>query len=146
MKKNLFTIMFSMLFSAAALGNGPVNEQVLKVFSESFKSATQVTWYELSDGYTVNFLQDDIRYNITYSSKGEFISSRRYYFSDKLPMYILFKVKRKFPGKSIYGVTETTDENGVEYYITLQNDKSWWMVKVTTRDFMEITEKLLKNQ
>ena len=59
-------------------------------------------------------------------------------------MYILFKVKNRFKGKSIYGVTEIADEYGVEYYIKLEDTKNWWMVKVTTRDFMEITEKLLK--
>ena len=123
----------------------PVDDSVLKIFNESFKEAREVSWSETKEFYMVNFLKDDIRYMVTYDKKGNFITARRYYFEEHLPMYILFKVKRKFPGKSIYGVTETMNDEGLEYYITLQDKKSWWLVKVSTRDFLEITNKMMKN-
>ena len=146
MKKNLLLLLPILLLFARGYAADPVNEVVLKIFQSSFKEAKEVSWFESKDQYTVHFVKDDIRYNVIYDKKGRFISSRRYYLADRLPLYILFKVKNRFTGKSIYGVTETMDDSGVTYYITLEDDKDWWVVKVTSQEFMEITSKLLKNK
>src|SRR5688572_1647427 len=135
MEKKLFLIISMLMFSIVASASVPVDDSVLKLFNESFKEAREVSWSETKAHYLVNFIKDDIRHMVTYDKKGNLISARRYYFEEKLPMYILFKIKRRFPDKAIYGVTETMNDEGIEYYITMQDRKSWWMVKVTTRDF-----------
>jgi hypothetical protein len=146
MKKNVTGLLALLMLAFSSFATDPVDEAVLKIFNESFKEAKEVSWSETKEHYIVNFLKDDIRYHVTYDRKGKFINSRRYYFQEKLPMYVLFKVKNRFKGKSIYGVTEVMDEHGVEYYIALEDSKNLWMVKVTTRDYVEITEKLLKKE
>jgi hypothetical protein len=145
MYKKLFFLIYALTLGLSAFAAVPVDDSVLRIFNESFKEAREVSWAETKEYYHVSFLKDHIRYMVTYDKKGNFVSARRYYFEEKLPMYILFKVKRKFPGKSIYGVTETMNDEGVEYFITLQDKRSWWIVKVSTRDFLEITDKMLKN-
>ena len=145
MKKTLLSVAWLLVLAVTGAAFTPVDESVLKIFNESFKEAREVNWTETNEHYQVNFVKDAIRYHVIYDKKGNFISSRRYYFEDKLPMYILFKVKRKFPGKSIYGVTETITDDVLEYHITLEDKKNWWMVKVTSQQFLEITDKMLKN-
>jgi hypothetical protein len=146
MKKNVTGLLALLMLVLGAYAADPVDEAVLKIFNESFKEAKEVSWSQTKEHYIVDFVKDDIRYHVTYDRKGKFINSRRYYFQEKLPMYVLFKVKNRFKGKSIYGVTEVMDEFGVEYYITLEDSKDWWMVKVTSRDFMEVTQKLMKSE
>jgi hypothetical protein len=143
--KRILLLMPAIMFTLIALAGTPVNEKVEKVFLQMFNGATEVSWYDAPIGcYTVYFIKDDIKYNVIYNKKGRMISSRRYYFEDKLPVYILFKLKRKYQGKSVYGVTEVMDDSGVTYHITMQDDKYWWIVKVSPDDIMEITQKLLK--
>ena len=144
--KNVTGLLALLLLVLSAYATDPVDETVLKAFNESFKEAKEVSWSETKEHYIVDFIKDDIRYHVTYDKKGKFINSRRYYSQEKLPMYLLFKVRNRFKGKSVYGVTEVMDDFGVEYYITLEDSKNWWMVKVTSRDLMEITDKLLKKQ
>lgn len=144
--KKYISLLLVFFLALTAYAAAPVDETVLKVFNESFKEAKEVSWSETKEHYMVDFVKDDIRYHVTYDRKGKFINSRRYYFQEKLPMYVLFKVKNKFQGKSIYGVTEVMDDAGVEYYIVLEDSKNWWMVKMTTHDFLEVTEKLIKNK
>jgi hypothetical protein len=144
MKKKMLALVLGFLIFGFLQANTTVNEKVLKVFNETFKEAKNVEWFQSEDHYVVNFLKDDIRYNVSYDKEGNFLNLRRYYLEDKLPMYILFKLKRKYKDKNVYGVTEVMDNNGVYYHITLEDKLSWWVVKVTSQDFMEITEKLRK--
>ena len=124
--------------------NATVNEKVLKVFNETFKEAKNIEWHQWEDHYVVNFLKDAVRHNAVYDKEGNFLSLRRYYMEDKLPISILFKLKKKYKDKHIYGVTEVMDNDGVYYHITLEDKFSWWIVKVTFHEFIEITEKLRK--
>ena len=75
---------------------------------------------------------------------GIFLSSVRYYFEKDLPLNIICKLKQKYPGKTVFGVTEMTTESEVNYYITLEDATSWMTVKTGTDGNMELVEKYKK--
>jgi RNA binding exosome subunit len=145
MKKCLFTAIFSLIFGAAVFASATeVNEKVLKTFKETFPNAAQVNWQEFSDNYIVNFMVGDIRTRINYDKEGNFISATRYYLEQNLPVNILCKLRKNFPGQKVFGVTETESETSVEYYIKLEDDKNWTTVKSDSGSNLEVVEKYKK--
>ena len=136
--KVLLLLVTALLLSSAVRAELPVNEKVLKAFNETFRDATQVNWYEAKNLYIVHFIKDAIRYNVTYDLEGKLLVSRRYYQEDRLPAQVLLKVKAHFNGKAITGVTEIFDENGLFYYIALEDQKNIWNVKLSQSEVVEV--------
>jgi len=144
MKKSLIISISMMVFSLAMYANVEVNEKVLKSFKETFPKAEQVNWQEYSDNYVVNFMELGIRERITYDKDGNFISATRYYLEENLPPNILFKVKKKYPGQKVFGVTEVETDTSVDYYIKLEDSSNWTTVKSDVSGVMEVVEKYKK--
>ena len=146
MKKKLCALLFFMFFMSYLYAGLPVNEKVLKSFNETFKQAKDVEWFVSPgmDTYLAYFKKDDIDYRITYDKDGRFLYSIRYYKEDNLPMYILFKLRDKYKGRSIYGVTEVINDGGIYYNIVMEDKANWWIVKITSNEFMQVTQKLRK--
>jgi hypothetical protein len=143
--KSLLLLLTGLLWWSYSMANVPVNEKVLKAFNETFKDVRDVNWHETGNQYMVYFIKDDIRYNVTYDKDGKFLGSKRYYYEDRLPMQIVLRIKKRFRDKSISSVTEILDENGLYYFISLEDDKALWILKVNNNDFMEVTKRWRKN-
>lgn len=136
-----------MLLGSATIfaGTPPeVNQKVLKAFEETFKDPQNVTWHEFTNFYEVDFNQEDIKTEVRYDSEGNIIGTTRYYFEKQLPPHIISKLKKKYPERSVYGVTEIYTESDLTYYITMQDDKNWFTVKANPLGFLEQTEKFKK--
>jgi hypothetical protein len=145
MKKNIiFSVCLLALCTMGFAGSPSVNEKVLKSFNETFPHAQQVSWQEFSDNYIVNFKEGEVRSRVTYDLDGNFVSATRYYFEQNLPINILCKLKNKYSGRKIYGVTEIETETSVEYYIKLEDDNFWTTIKSDSGSNFEMVEKLRK--
>jgi len=144
--KKIIAFFYPMLVGLHSLGFGTknVNEKVLQIFKESFPSAKEVVWKESGDSYTVYFLEDSIRTRITYDKDGGFINSMRYYREHNLPYYLLASLKRKFPEKKIFGITEVAIEDEIEYYVKLEDAKVWLTVKLDSEGHLSLIEKYRK--
>jgi len=124
MKKIFFAL--ALLVSAASFATSPeVDEQVSKQFKETFPAAIEVKWYDYETFYEVVFKNNDILCRVKYDLKGNIISTRRDYHEKDLSLFIIAKVKEKYAGKKIFGVTEITSSEGVTYNIVLEDDKNW---------------------
>ena len=121
-----------------------VNEKVLKAFKETFTNPEEVVWREFDTYYEVNFKLTEIRTRIRYDVEGNVLGTTRYYFEQTLPPHILTKIKKKYSGKSIFGVTEVSSEYDIEYYIVLEDDKNWTTVRSNSVGSMEVHEKFKK--
>ena len=143
MKKTFTTFACLFILAAACFANMP-NEKVLKTFQATFLAPREVKWYDHTDYYEVNFIQGDIHSNVKYDLDGNFICSTRYYKEQQLPTNILCKLKKKYPGKNIFGVTEITSSEQVSYYVKLEDGKNWITVKVSGNGQMELFEKFRK--
>ena len=121
-----------------------VNERVLQTFKENFPDAEQVIWKEYPETYVVNFVEDGIRSSIIYEKDGGFISSTRYYQEKNLPYYLLVNVRKKYPGKKVYGVTEISTISGIEYFLKMEDANIWITVKVDSEGNLTLVEKYKK--
>ncbi|HEY2720205.1 MAG TPA: hypothetical protein VGI82_00685 [Chitinophagaceae bacterium] len=145
MKKLIFAIALLMGSTAMFAGTPPeVNQKVLKAFQETFKDPQNVAWHEFTNYYEVDFNQDDIKTEVRYDGEGNIIGTTRYYFEKQLPPHIISKLKKKYPDRSVFGVTEIYSESDLTYYITMEDDKNWFTVKASPLGSLEQTEKFKK--
>ena len=128
--KKLLTILCAVLIGASAFAAPDPNEKVLKSFKETFANAEEVKWLEYDNYYTVSFVSNGIRAKVNYDKEGNMLGSTRYYDPSKLPLNVLNKVKKAYPKKTLFGVTEITSNNEVNYYIKMECEKYWTTIKV----------------
>lgn len=138
--KSIFVLFTSLLIG----GGGIVNEQLLRAFNEQFPKAQQVAWKESVDNYAVDFVEDGVRSHIVYRKDGAFISSIRYYQERTLPYYLLNVLKKRYTGKTIFSVTETSTVSGIEYFVKLEDSRVWLTVRIDSEGNPEVVEKYRK--
>jgi hypothetical protein len=130
-----------LLLRVTAASNGPeVKKDLQQSFQKDFPNAENIHWGENSEGYSVTFTVKSILTRITYDKKGRFTGSLRNYSEQILPFYLTNKLKKKFPGQEIYGVTEVTSPNDVTYFVKLQGDKYWTTVRIEADGSSEMVE------
>ena len=137
------------LFSVAVLLVGTIafaipNEKVLSSFSTSFPKAQEVSWFENGSNFEVHFLLGEVRCKLWYDSEGSLVKSHRYYPGNLLPPMILASLQRKHSDKKIFGVTEVTSQDGLQYYIKLEDDKKWYDVTSDATGNLVLTKKFNK--
>jgi hypothetical protein len=141
MKKILLaSLLFAAIITQAATPP-EVNEKILKAFKQTFSYAEDVVWQEKDNSYMVNFWQGEINIRARYDEQGKLLGTIRYYYEKQLPPSVLARVKNKYSGKSIFGVTEVSSEEEISYFITLRDDKNWYTVKSDAFGNLQQTDK-----
>ena len=115
--------------ATAAPSPNTISEKVLKAFNETFTSAQDVTWHEYDQYAQANFRQDDVQVRAQYDAEGKLLKTIRYYSEKQLLPNIVSKIKQRYAGKVINGVTETSSDEDVNFVISLKDDKNWYIVK-----------------
>lgn len=130
MKKLFYLVALLTGFAAtAAPSPSEISEKIRKAFSETFTAATDVTWHEYATYAQANFRQDDVQIRAQYDSEGKLLKTIRYYTERELLPNIVSKLKKRYAGKEINGVTETSSDDEVSFVINLKDDKNWYIVK-----------------
>lgn len=145
-RRTLLVAACLMTFSAGVFAEQhfTVSDKLLTAFQKTFPDAIEVKWAEQPTGYMVSFKQHDILNKVLYDKDGSFVGSFRYYTEKSLPVTIIFRLQKDYPGKSVFGVTEVTNENGTTYYIKLQDDKNWYTIFSDSAGNLEKIEKYRK--
>lgn len=145
MKKIIFAILVFAVVSAKAAGPSPeVNQKILKSFTETFSFAEDVVWQEDNHLFQANFWQGGINIRARYDDQGNLLETIRYYFEKQLPPMVLSRLKKKYTGKAIFGVTEISSDENTSYFVTLQDEKNWYTVKADVYGNLQQTERFKK--
>jgi len=120
------------------------NDKVLTSFSQSFPKADSVNWFDNENDYEVHFYIGQTRCLVWYDKDGTIIKSMRYYLQNMLSPMILSSVHRKYKTQTIFGVTEVTSQEGVLYYLVLEDDKKWYNVTSDAVGNLSLTKKFNK--
>src|ERR1035438_1412549 len=131
MKKNFLTAAFIAGFLSLSVfsAKADVTQKVLQSFHSVFSQASNIKWVEYPDHYYVSFAQNDILIRASYDMSGNMMSSIRYYKEQHLPLNILCAVKKAYASKMIDIVTEVSNQDGIVYFIQLNDDKGWTILK-----------------
>ncbi len=129
MKKFLYLAVLLTGLSAAAAPRTEVSEKVLKAFKETFTDAEDVVWNESPGSYQANFKMNQIQVRAKYDEQGNLLETIRYYGETNLPPNIIARLKKRYAGKEVFGVTEVSSDSDVSYHISLKDEKHWYTVK-----------------
>lgn len=121
-----------------------INEKIVQNFKEIYPNALQVSWLEYPDTYAVYFMENGIKINIIFNKDGSFVSSSRYYKEEYLPYYLLAEIKKRYPLKKVYGISELTSPGAISYFIKLEDTKNWLTIKMDSEGNINVVEKLNK--
>jgi hypothetical protein len=144
MKKLIICLCLFAAIGAAATTPPEVNEKVLKAFKETFIKAEDVVWHESQTTYEAHFKQSEIVTRAIYDTEGNLLRTTRYYTEEHLPVNIIMKLKKKYDGKTVFGVTESSSEDQVTYSIVLQDEKNWYIVTADNQGSLELSTKFKK--
>ncbi len=118
-----------------------VNEKILKAFSETFTNVQNVTWQEFEDYSQANFSIDKIQVRAQFAEDGRLIRTLRYYSERELLPNIVARLKKKYAGKEIAGVTESSSDDEVSFVINVKDENSWFIVKSDVYGNLQQTDK-----
>jgi hypothetical protein len=121
-----------------------VDESIAKRFNEAFPTAKNIKWYTYTNFYEVFFDFNEVTCRIQYDLKGNVIAVRRDYKEKDLPVFILAKVKQKYPQKNVFGVTEIVSGDEIIYEIVLEDAKTWTRVKSDAYGVMVVDKRFRK--
>ncbi len=118
-----------------------VNEKILKAFNETFAAAKDISWHEYTDYSQANFKINTIQVRAQYSEDGQLIRTIRYYTESELLPNIVANLRKRYPGKEITGVTESTSNDEVSFVVNIKDDNHWYIVKADVYGNLEQTQK-----
>ncbi|WP_018627582.1 hypothetical protein [Niabella aurantiaca] len=105
-----------------------VNEKALKTFKTIFAHAKNVQWSTTANYNEASFRSGSVTTRAVIDNNGALIRTIRYYKENLLPPNILYKVKKRYDGKEIYGITEVTSADGTNYHIILRDSRNIYKV------------------
>lgn len=146
MKKVLYIAIMLVSLSAAATTPPEISEKVIKAFNETFTEAKNVSWQELDNSCQADFKVSEMRVKATYDNEGNLLSTTKYYDEKSLPSNILAKLKSKYAGKQITGVTEVVTDSDIAYHIVMKDEKNWYWVESTPYGTLTLTQKLKRGE
>ena len=141
MKQLIILAVMTISLSASASAVPDPGEKVLKAFKATFSDAENVVWNESENTVQANFKVNEIQVRAIYDNEGNLLETVRYYGEKNLPPNIIARLKKKYNGKEIFGVTEISSENDLSYHITLKDDKNWYTVKSNPYANLQQTDK-----
>src|SRR5438067_8961830 len=118
--KSIFFGIAILLFASAY--SAPPNEKILKSFSTSFPKAEKISWFESGNDAQVEFFSGAIKCKVWYDADGNVLKTNRYYTAESLSPFILSKLQQKYNGKKVFGITEVSSEEGITFYIVLEDE------------------------
>jgi hypothetical protein len=145
-RRTLLVTCCLLTISAGVFAGGglTISDKLLQVFQQTFPDAKEVKWVEEPAGYQVTFRQNNILTKVEYDKEAHFVTSLRYYSERNLPVSIICQLQKKYPGKTIFGVTEMSTEVSTDYYVKLVDEHNWYTVRSDGEGNMQMVEKYKK--
>lgn len=142
--KKIALVLLVMASVSYAYATPAVSEKVLKVFSLSFPDVKNATWSQFENFYEAYFDNGDVKCRVKYDFNGTMVSTIRYYGEKMVSPFLKAKLAAKFPGKTIFGVTEVNSEDELIYNFVMEDNKSWTHVQSDGTGQMEVTKRFKK--
>ena len=106
-----------------------VNNQVQTRFNREFVNAKDVKWESHKKFIKVSFQLNDMVLFAYYLPNGDQLAVTRFISPNQLPIRLLTTLKKDHSGYWISDLFELSDNDGTEYYITIENDSQTKVLK-----------------
>lgn len=130
---------------AAFAGEENVNTKVLNAFSHEFASAKDVKWTANKTFYKASFVFNGQYVCAFYKLDGELMAMSRNISSLDMPMKLQTSLKNNYSGYWISDLFEISNNDGTNYYITMENAGSKLVLKSTGGSNWNVHKKSAKS-
>ena len=94
--------------------------------------------------FEVVAVENGIRSHLVFNGEGDVLRCQRYYQEKDLSPFVAAKVKYRYPGFKIFGVTEITSSSGLRYTVVLEDPHYWIHVESTDNGMLTLKKKYKK--
>jgi hypothetical protein len=122
-----------------------VSAKVNKAFSQYFKDATHLRWYEIDKKFLVKFIQNDQENRALFTGKGQLVYHISYGIEKHLPADVRHLIKSNYYDQSITRVLKVNQEQRNIWVISLEDVKEHIMVRVEDME-LEETQRMQKSK
>jgi hypothetical protein len=140
--KKLFLAFLAMLSLTTTViasdGSKNVNYWVLNKFNATYQEAKDVNWIVTDKFAKASFLMEGEKMEVYYSPEGEFIAESKAIPTGELPRAARKALDKKYKNFTIKEVIEYSTTDRVEYYVSLENDKSTKILKISNSGSIEV--------
>lgn len=134
MKKIIVTFAIALLSLGAFAGEVKVSAKVLDAFEAQFSTATEVNWTEAPNYFKATFQFNGQQVAAFYSLEGELVGTTRNIMSVDLPINLQASLKKDYKSCWISDLFEVSNNDGISYYITVENAESKLVLKAASGD------------
>ena len=120
-----------------------VTDKINKAFSQFFKNASNLRWYEINKKFLVNFIQNDQLNKALFTKNGQIIYHIQYGTEQHLPFEVRKLVKRNYYDQSITKVFKVNQDKRNIWVISLEDSNDHIMVRVEEME-LEETQRMHK--
>jgi hypothetical protein len=120
-------------FTKSFAADGPTVEPVvLKSFHATFANATEVGWSTSQDFFKAVFFLNGQNITAYYNADGTLQGLSRHISAVTLPVMLQTALKNDYKEQWVSDVLEVTNEDGVQYYVTVEDAGQRIVLKSTT--------------
>jgi uncharacterized protein YxeA len=130
--------------SFAYTGEEAVNKQALNSFKKEFAGATEAAWTVGDNYYKVTFSLNDQKLFAYYNMQGNFLAVTRNISSLQLPLNLQTSLKKSYNNYWISDLFEVANNDGTNYYVTLETADTKIILKSTDGTDWSIYQKSKK--
>lgn len=125
----MFVLAFTLVttfFAKSSFANdgAAIEPEVLKSFQATFAAAKNADWTVTEDLYKVQFALNDQRITAFYQKDGTMAAITRNISPMQLPVSLHTTLKNDYKSYWVVELFELSNEEGVQYYVTLENADS----------------------
>lgn len=139
-----FTLLATVLTTSSFAADPKVSPMVLRSFSKTFTTATEVDWSVTNNMYKAQFSLNGQIVTAFYQADGTMIAVTRNMTSNQLPVTLQVDLKKDYENFWITGLFELSDENGTDYYVTLESADETVILKSISNNSWSRYKKLSK--
>ena len=145
MKKIIIMLAVTISSLAAFAGEENVDKKVLNAFNHEFAGATDVKWTANDTYYKASFVFNGQYVYAFYKLDGELMAMTRNITSLDMPMKLQTSLKNNYSGYWISDLFEISNNEGTNYYITMENAGSKIVLKSTSGSNWNVYKKSAKS-
>lgn len=122
-----------------------VSAKVNKAFSQYFKGASHLRWYQLEQQLLVKFIQNDQENRALFTKNGQLVYHISYGEEQHLPAEVRSIVKGTYYDQKITRVLKVNQDRRDIWVISMEDDKEYIMARVEDME-LEETQRFIKTK
>lgn len=112
---------------------------------KEFVGASSVKWYsDDNKTFMARFTLRERSVTAYFDGEGNLLATRRYILEDQLPMAVSNKIAKRYPNEPVRWVVEFQSEGSVIYYITIETENAWKVIRSTDTGNLSVHQNMKK--